>query len=140
MAKPQERERKWYLIDADGKTLGRLATEVATILRGKHKPDFTPNVDTGDHVVVINAEKVHLTGNKLQKKLYIWHSGYPGGLKSRNYADLLRRKPERAIEKAVWGMLMHNRLGRDIYRKLKVYRGPAHPHAAQNPEVWTVKG
>ena len=139
MAKPQEKDRKWYLIDANGKTLGRLASEVANILRGKYKPEFTPHVDVGDHVVVINAEKVHLTGKKLANKLYIWHSGYPGGLKQMNYADLLRTKPERAIEKAVWGMLMHNRLGRQIYRKLRVYRGPAHPHTAQQPEVWTIR-
>ncbi len=139
MAKPQEKDRKWYLIDADGKTLGRLASEVANILRGKYKPEFTPNVDVGDHVVVINAEKVHLTGKKLENKLYIWHSGYPGGLKQMSYADLLRTKPERAIEKAVWGMLMHNRLGRQIYRKLRVYRGAAHPHTAQQPEVWTIR-
>jgi len=139
MAKPQEKDRKWYLIDADGKTLGRLASEVANILRGKYKPEFTPNVDVGDHVVVINAEKVHLTGKKLENKLYIWHTGYPGGLKQMKYADLLRTKPERAIEKAVWGMLMHNRLGRQIYRKLRVYRGAAHPHTAQKPEVWTIR-
>jgi large subunit ribosomal protein L13 len=139
MAKPQEKDRKWYLIDADGKPLGRLASEVAIILRGKHKPEFTPHVDVGDHVVVINAAKVLLTGNKLENKLYIWHSRYPGGLKQMKYADLLRTKPERAIEKAVWGMLMHNRLGRKIYRKLRVYRGPEHPHAAQLPEAWTIR-
>jgi large subunit ribosomal protein L13 len=139
MAKPQEKDRKWYLIDADGKPLGRLASEVAVILRGKHKPEFTPHVDVGDHVVVINAEKVKLTGKKLENKFYIWHSRYPGGLKQMSYADLLRTKPERAIEHAVWGMVMHNRLGRQIYRKLRVYRGPAHPHAAQQPEVWTMK-
>jgi large subunit ribosomal protein L13 len=139
MAKPQEKDRKWYLIDADGKPLGRLASEVAVILRGKHKPEFTPHVDVGDHVVVINAEKVKLTGKKLENKLYITHSRYPGGLKQMSYADLLRTKPERAIEKAVWGMVMHNRLGRQIYRKLRVYRGPAHPHTAQQPEVWTMK-
>jgi large subunit ribosomal protein L13 len=139
MAKPQEKDRKWYLIDADGKPLGRLASEVAVILRGKHKPEFTPHVDVGDHVVVINAEKVKLTGKKLENKFYIWHSRYPGGLKQMSYADLLRTKPERAIEHAVWGMVMHNRLGRQIYRKLRVYRGSAHPHAAQQPEVWTMK-
>jgi large subunit ribosomal protein L13 len=139
MAKPQEKDRKWYLIDAEGKPLGRLASEVAIILRGKHKPEFTPHVDVGDHVVVINAEKVMLTGKKLENKLYITHSRYPGGLKQMKYADLLRTKPERAIEKAVWGMVMHNRLGRQIYRKLRVYRGPAHPHAAQQPEAWNIQ-
>ncbi len=138
MAKPQEKDRKWYLIDADGKALGRLASEVATILRGKHKPEFTPHVDVGDHVVVVNAEKVKLTGKKLENKIYITHSRYPGGLKQMSYADLLRTRPERAIEKAVWGMLMHNRLGRRIYRKLRVYRGPLHPHGAQLPEAWTM--
>lgn len=140
MAKPQEKDRKWYLVDADDKPLGRLASEVAAILRGKHKPEFTPHVDMGDHVVVINAEKVKLTGKKLENKFYIRHSLYPGGLKKVSYADLLRTRPERAIEKAVWGMLMHNRLGRQIYRKLRVYRGPVHPHTAQQPEAWNVRG
>lgn len=136
MAKPEEVQRKWYLIDAEDKTLGRLATEVARILRGKHKPTYTPHVDTGDHVIVINADKVKVTGNKFEDKLYYRHTGYPGGLKVTNFATLLRSKPEQVIEKAVWGMIPHNRLGRSVIKKLRVYRGPNHPHAAQNPEVW----
>ena len=140
MAKAQDIKRKWYIIDAADKTLGRLATEAAGILRGKHKPIFTPHVNTGDHVIIINAEKVHLTGNKLQKKEYIRHSRYPGGLKRMNYGVLLATKPEMAIEKAIRGMLPGNRLGDDMYRKLKVYKGPQHPHQAQQPEVWEIKG
>ncbi|MGB4503824.1 MAG: 50S ribosomal protein L13 [Syntrophaceticus sp.] len=136
MAKPEEVQRKWYLIDAEDKTLGRLATEVARILRGKHKPTYTPHVDTGDHVIVINADKVKVTGNKFEDKLYYRHTGYPGGLKVTNFATLFRSKPEQVIEKAVWGMIPHNRLGRSVIKKLRVYRGPNHPHAAQNPEVW----
>jgi len=139
MAKPGEVERKWYVIDAAGKPLGRLATEAARILRGKHKPIFTPHIDAGDHVVIINADKVKLTGRKLEKKLYIYHTRYPGGLKMIDYATLLRSRPERAIEKAVWGMIPHNRLGRRLFRKLRVYRGPAHPHSAQQPEVWEIR-
>ena len=140
MAKAQDVQRKWYIIDAADKTLGRLATEVATILRGKNKPIFTPHVDTGDFVIIINAEKVKLTGNKLNNKLYITHSRYPGGLKQMNYGTLLQKKPELAIEKAVKGMLPHNKLGAAIYTKLKVYRGPEHPHQAQQPEVWELRG
>ncbi|MGI9860736.1 50S ribosomal protein L13 [Moorella naiadis] len=139
MAKPQEVERKWYVINADGKTLGRVATEAARLLRGKHKPTFTPHVDTGDHVIIINAEKIRLTGNKLQKKQYIRYTGYPGGLKVMNYATLLKTFPERAIEKAVKGMIPHNSLGRKMVKKLKVYRGNNHPHTAQKPEVWEIK-
>ncbi|CEP68010.1 Ribosomal protein L13 [Moorella glycerini] len=139
MAKPHEVERKWYIIDAAGKTLGRVATEAARLLRGKHKPIFTPHVDCGDHVIVINAEKVRLTGKKLLQKKYIRHSGYPGGLKVINYAQLLKTFPERAIEKAVKGMIPHNRLGRQMVKKLKVYRGDSHPHTAQRPEVWEIK-
>lgn len=139
MAKPQEVERKWYVINADGKTLGRVATEAARLLRGKHKPTFTPHVDTGDHVIIINAEKVRLTGNKLQKKQYIRYTGYPGGLKVMNYATLLKTFPERAIEKAIKGMIPHNSLGRKMVKKLKVYRGDNHPHAAQKPDVWEIK-
>ncbi|MCG0277385.1 MAG: 50S ribosomal protein L13 [Thermanaeromonas sp.] len=139
MAKPHEIKRKWYIIDAAGKTLGRVAATAASILRGKHKPIFTPHVDTGDHVIVINAEKVRLTGKKLLKKEYITHSGYPGGLKRINYATLLQTHPERAIEKAVWGMLPHNRLGRKIFKKLRVYRGSVHPHEAQKPEIWPLE-
>ncbi|WP_227764178.1 50S ribosomal protein L13 [Zhaonella formicivorans] len=136
MAKPGEVARKWYVIDATDKTLGRLATEVARLLRGKHKPIFTPHVDTGDHVIVINAEKVRLTGNKLRDKLYVRHSRYPGGLKTMDYQTLLQKHPERAIEIAVKGMIPHNRLGRQVIKKLKVYRGAEHPHQAQKPEVW----
>jgi len=140
MAKAQDIKRKWYIIDAADKTLGRLATEAATILRGKHKPIFTPHVNTGDHVIIINAEKVRLTGNKLQQKEYIRHSRYPGGLKRMNYGTLLKTRPELAVEKAIKGMLPHNRLGDDMFRKLKVYKGPQHPHQAQQPEVWELKG
>ncbi|MCL6560587.1 MAG: 50S ribosomal protein L13 [Firmicutes bacterium] len=137
MAKAQDiKERKWYILDGDGKVLGRLAAEAARILRGKHKPDFTPHVDTGDHVIVINADKVVLTGNKLQNKNYIRHSNYPGGLKVVSYATLMKTRPELAVEKAIVGMLPHNRLGADMARKLKVYKGPDHPHQAQKPEVW----
>ena len=140
MAKAGEVQRKWYLIDADGKTLGRLATEVARILRGKHKAIYTPHVDTGDHVIVINAAKVKVTGKKYTDKLYYRHTGHPGGLKVTNLADLLRRRPEQVIEKAVWGMIPHNRLGRKVFKKLRVYPGPDHPHAAQKPEVWEISG
>lgn len=140
MAKPGEGECKWYVIDAAGKTLGRLATEVARILRGKHKPTFTPHVDTGDYVIVINAEKVRVTGKKFHEKLYAHHSGYPGGLKVTNYAKVFGSNPEKVIEKAVWGMLPHNRLGKQVYKKLRVYRGSDHPHAAQQPEAWKISG
>lgn len=140
MAKAQDIKRKWYIIDATDKTLGRLATEVAAILRGKHKPIFTPHVDTGDHVIVINAEKVHLTGKKMQQKELIRHTRYPGGLKRVVYGTLMKSRPEMIIEKAVKGMLPHNSLGADMYRKLKVYKGPQHPHQAQKPEVWELKG
>jgi large subunit ribosomal protein L13 len=133
-ARPADIDRKWYVVDAEGKTLGRLATEVAKVLRGKHKPIFTPHMDTGDFVIVVNAERIVLTGNKLRDKLYFRHSGYPGGLKVVNYERLMETFPERAIERAVKGMLPHNRLGRQLYRKLKVYRGPEHPHKAQRPE------
>lgn len=136
MAKPGLIEKKWYIVDAEGKALGRVASEVARLLRGKHKPTFTPHVDTGDFVIVINAEKVVLTGKKLEQKQYVRHSGYPGGLKTMSYQKLLQEKPELAIEKAVKGMLPHNRLGRAQGRKLKVYAGAEHPHAAQQPEVW----
>ncbi|MDR3270261.1 MAG: 50S ribosomal protein L13 [Peptococcaceae bacterium] len=137
-AKSSEIERQWFVIDAAGIPLGRLATEAARILRGKHKPIFTPNVDTGDHVIVINAEKTVLTGNKLKNKMYRHHSGYPGGLKETPYADIMKKFPERAVEHAIKGMLPHNRLGAQMYTKLKVYRGAEHPHAAQQPEVWTL--
>ncbi len=140
MAKPLEVERKWYVIDASGQTLGRLATEVATILRGKHKPIYTPHVDTGDYVIIINAEDIVLTGKKLDQKMYRRHSGYPGGLKEMTYRNLLNKRPEKAIEAAVKGMLPHNRLGRKMFAKLKVYKGSEHPHQAQQPEVRELKG
>jgi len=136
MAKPREIQRKWYILDAAGKPLGRLATEAARILRGKHKPIYTPHIDTGDHVIVINAEKVVLTGNKLKQKEYIRHSGYPGGLKRTKYEKLMQQKPEFVVEKAIKGMLPHNRLGSAMARKLRVYRGPDHKHQAQVPEIW----
>lgn len=138
-AKAAEVERKWYVIDAAGLPLGRVATEAARILRGKHKPIFTPNVDTGDHIIVINAEKVVLTGNKLNTKIYRRHSGYPGGLKEMTYKTLMQTHPVRAVEHAIKGMLPHNKLGAQMYTKLKVYRGAEHPHQAQKPEIWTVQ-
>jgi len=133
-AKPAAVRRAWYLIDAEGKTLGRLATEVASRLRGKHKPQYTPHIDTGDYMVVVNAEKVRVTGNKLQDKMYYRHTGYIGNLRSKNLADMLAEHPERVIEIAVKGMLPHNPLGRAMYRKLKVYAGPEHRHQAQQPQ------
>lgn len=138
MAKPGEIEKKWYILDAEGKVLGRLATEAAIILRGKHRPTFTPNVDTGDHVIIINADKIVLTGNKLQDKKYYRHSGYPGGIKAVNYATLMSKKPELVVRKAVVGMLPHNRLGDAMAKKLKVYAGKEHPHQAQLPEAWSL--
>ena len=135
MAKAGEVDRKWYVIDAAGKPLGRVATQVAAILRGKHKPTFTPNVDCGDYVIVINAKDVVLTGQKESQKKYHHHSGYPGGLKSTTYGDLKQRKPSFMFERTVKGMLPHNRLGRKMFGKLKVYDGAEHPHAAQQPIV-----
>ena len=135
MANEATVERKWFVVDADGKTLGRLAAEVAKILRGKHKPTFTPHVDTGDHVIIVNAAKVALTGNKLIQKTYFKHSGYPGGTTFTPAGKMLADKPERVLELAVRGMLPKNKLGRQMYRKLQVYRGAEHPHAAQSPEV-----
>ena len=132
-AKPLEVERKWYLIDAEGKTLGRLAVLVANMLRGKHKPQFTPHVDTGDFIVVINAEKVVVTGKKETDKIYYSHTGYPGGFKATAFKDLMAKNPCAVIEKAVKGMLPHNTLGQEQFNKLKVYAGPNHPHQAQNP-------
>ena len=134
-AKPHEVERKWYIVDAEGKKLGRLASEVASILRGKRKPIYTPHVDTGDFVIVINAEKIVLTGKKLEQKMYRHHSGHPGGLKEVPYKDLMAKKPEKAIELAVKGMLPKNSLGRQMYKKLKVYSGTEHNHQAQMPEM-----
>ena len=135
MAKKGSVERKWHLIDADGKTLGRLASRVALILRGKSKPIFTPHVDAGDFVVIVNAAKVALTGNKWKEKLYIHHSGYPGGLKSISAEKVLGKHPERLITMAVQGMLPKTKLGRKLIKKLKVYAGDAHPHQAQQPEA-----
>lgn len=134
-AKEADIKRKWYVVDADGKTLGRLATQIANVLRGKHKPIFTPHVDTGDHVIVVNAEKIHLTGDKVRQKTYYRHSGYPGGLKSETVKDVLARKPSAVVERAIKGMLPKTTLGKQIARKLNVYAGPTHPHQAQQPEV-----
>jgi large subunit ribosomal protein L13 len=133
-AKPDTIERRWYLVDAEGQTLGRLATRVADTLRGKRKPEYTPHVDTGDFVVVVNAAKVAVTGKKLEQKLYYRHSGYPGGLRARPLRDELERRPTEVIRKAVKGMLPRNRLARQQLTKLKVYPGPEHPHEAQKPE------
>ena len=133
--KESEIERKWFVVDADGQVLGRLATRIATILRGKHRPNFTPHLDVGDHVVVVNAEKVHLTGRKLQNKMYRWHTGYIGGLREISAGVMIKTHPDRMIEWAVQGMLPKNRLGRAMVKKLKVYRGPDHPHQAQQPEA-----
>ncbi len=135
MAKAEEVQRKWYVVDAEGKPLGRLASEVATVLRGKNKPTYTPHVDTGDFVIIINAEKVILTGNKLETKMYRHHSGWPGGLKEMNYKTFMAKSPEKVIELAVKGMLPHNSLGRAMFRKLKVYKGTEHEHQAQKPEI-----
>ena len=137
--KKDEIERKWWLIDADGKVLGRLATEVAVLLRGKGKPSFVNFLDIGDFVVVINAEKIKVTGRKLEQKKYYSHSGYPGGIKEKTLKDLMETNPEEVIRKAVWGMIPKNKLGRKVHKKLKVYRGPAHPHEAQNPEHYKLE-
>ncbi|MFM7634637.1 MAG: 50S ribosomal protein L13 [Cyanobacteriota bacterium] len=128
-------ERQWYLVDAENQTLGRLASEVASVLRGKNKPTFTPHLDTGDFVIVINADKIRVSGNKPTQKLYRRHSGRPGGMKTETFAHLQARIPERIVEKAIQGMLPHNALGRQLFRKLKVYKGSEHPHAAQQPQV-----
>lgn len=133
MAKPDQIDRKWYVVDAKGKTLGRLASEVAKILRGKHKPEYTPHIDTGDFVIVVNAEQVELTGKKLTDKIYYRHSGYPGGLKQVTAGELREKRPERMIEYAVKGMLPKGSLGRKQFKKLKVYAGSEHPHEAQQP-------
>jgi len=134
MAKAEDAERNWVLVDAEGKILGRMATEIAAILRGKTKPTYTPHADAGDFVVVINAEKVALTGRKWSQKMYYHHSGYPGGIKAISAEKLRQKRPEEIIRKAVWGMLPKNRLGRKLIKKLKVYAGPEHPHGAQKPE------
>ncbi|PTL38430.1 50S ribosomal protein L13 [Alkalicoccus saliphilus] len=140
MASPEQVERKWHVIDAEGKTLGRLSTEAASLLRGKHKPTFTPHIDTGDHVIIINAEKIHLTGNKLQDKYYYRHSRYPGSLKATSAGDMRAEKPERLLELSIKGMLPKGRLGRQTGKKLHVYAGSEHPHAAQKPEAYELRG
>lgn len=134
-AKPETVERDWFVIDAEDKTLGRLAVAVATRLRGKHKPEYTPHVDTGDYIVVVNAEKVAVTGKKATDKIYYSHSGYPGGIKDINFQDLIAKAPERVIQYAVKGMLPRGPLGREMFRKLKVYAGSQHPHTAQQPQT-----
>ncbi|GLP95812.1 50S ribosomal protein L13 [Paraferrimonas sedimenticola] len=134
-AKPESVKRDWYIVDAEGKTLGRLATEVARRLRGKHKPEYTPHVDTGDYIVVVNADKVTVTGNKAKGKMYYSHTGFPGGIKEISFEKLIEKKPEMIIEKAVKGMLPKGPLGRAMFRKLKVYAGAEHKHAAQQPQV-----
>lgn len=133
-AKEQDIKRNWYVVDAQGQTLGRLASRVATLLRGKHKPSYTPHVDCGDYVVVVNAEKIHVTGQKMSQKTYYRYSGYPGGIKQVTLRDQLKKFPDRVVESAVRGMLPKNRLGRRMFKKLKVYSGPNHPHQAQQPE------
>lgn len=137
MANPDKIERKWYVVDADGCTLGRLASEVAKILRGKNKPQFTPHIDTGDYVIIVNAEKIKVTGKKLSQKIYYHHSGYVGGMKETTLSEMLAKKPERVLELAVKGMLPKGPLGRKMYRKLFVYAGPEHKHEAQQPEALT---
>ena len=132
--KADEIQRDWVLVDANGQTLGRLVTQISTVLLGKHKPSFTPGVEMGDYVIVVNAAHIKVTGNKLDDKMYYRHTGYPGGIKSTNLRELLAKNPERVIEKAVWGMLPHNRLGRQMVKKLKIYAGLEHPHTAQQPE------
>lgn len=136
MAKPADIQRKWYVIDGEGKALGRVAAEAARILRGKHTPMYTPHVDTGDHVIVINADKVILTGKKLDQKMYTRHSGYPGGLTEIPYRKMMDKRPELMVERAIKGMLPHNRLGDQQFKKLKVHSGAEHGHQAQKPEVW----
>ncbi len=135
IAKPHEVERKWYVVDAEGKTLGRMASEVASVLRGKHKPTYTPHVDTGDYVIIINADKVVLTGKKLDQKMFRWHTGYVGHMKERTYRQMMDTKPQKVVFEAVKGMLPHNSLGRSMVKKLRVYAGTEHGHEAQVPEV-----
>lgn len=134
-ARAEDMEREWFLVNAEGKTLGRLAAEIARVLRGKHKPIYTPHLDCGDYVIVVNAEKVRVTGRKLDQKMYYRYTGYPGGIKSINLRDQLQKHPERVLQAAVRGMLPKNRLGRKMLRKLKVYAGDSHPHQAQQPKV-----
>ncbi|WP_054704998.1 50S ribosomal protein L13 [Shouchella patagoniensis] len=140
MAKPNEVERKWYVVDAEGQTLGRLSSEVASILRGKHKPTFTPHIDTGDHVIILNASKIQLTGNKLQDKIYYRHTNHPGGLKETKAHEMRANKPERMLELAIKGMLPKNTLGRKQGMKLHVYAGSEHNHQAQQPEAYELRG
>jgi large subunit ribosomal protein L13 len=132
--KADEIQRDWVVVDANDQTLGRLATQISTVMLGKHKPGFTPGVEMGDYVIVVNAAHIKVTGNKLEDKIYYRHTGYPGGLKSISLRDLLAKNPEQVIQKAVWGMLPHNRMGRHLMRKLRVFAGPDHPHEAQNPK------
>jgi len=139
MARPLEVERKWYVVDAEGKHLGRLAAEIAKILRGKNKVQYTPHVDVGDFVVVVNAERVVVTGKKAEQRVYRRHSGYPGGMKETSYERMLARKPTEILRKAVYGMMPKSRLARQQFRKLKIYAGPEHPHAAQDPQRLEVK-
>jgi large subunit ribosomal protein L13 len=138
VTKKQDVQREWFVVDAAGQTLGRLATEVARLLRGKHKPTYSPSVDVGDYVIVVNAGKIHVTGRKLDQKIYYRHTGYPGGLKEITLRSLLKKYPTRVIEHAVRGMLPKNRLGRQMFKKLKVYDSPDHPHAAQQPKPFEV--
>ena len=139
MARPLEVERKWFVVDAEGKHLGRLAAEIARILRGKHKPQYTPHVDVGDFVVVVNAERVVVTGKKAEQRVYRRHSGYPGGMKETSYSQMLARKPTEILRKAVYGMMPKTRLARQQFKKLKIYAGPEHPHAAQDPQTLEVR-
>jgi len=139
MARPLEVERKWYVVDAEGKHLGRLATEIVRVLRGKNKPQYTPHVDVGDFVVVVNADRVAVTGRKAQQRVYRRHSGYPGGMKETSYEQMLARKPTEVLRKAVYGMMPKTRLARKQFKKLKIYAGPEHPHLAQDPQTLEVK-
>ena len=140
VAKPSDRQRDWYVVDAQGLTLGRLATQIADVLRGKRKPTYTPHIDTGDFVIVVNAEKIAVTGNKRADKLYHRHSGYPGGLRTRTFEQMITRRPEEVIRIAVKGMMPRNRLARKQLTKLKVYAGPEHPHVAQKPQTLEIEG
>jgi large subunit ribosomal protein L13 len=139
MARPLEVERKWYIVDAEGKRLGRLATEIVRVLRGKNKPQYTPHVDVGDFVVVVNADRVAVTGRKAEQRVYRQHSGYPGGMKETSYEQMLARKPTEVLRKAVYGMMPKTRLARKQFKKLKIYAGPEHPHSAQDPQTLEVK-
>jgi len=139
MARPLEVERKWYVVDAEGKHLGRLATEIVRVLRGKNKPQYTPHVDVGDFVVVVNADRVVVTGRKAEQRVYRRHSGYPGGMKETSYEQMLARKPTEVLRKAVYGMMPKTRLARKQFKKLKIYAGPEHPHAAQDPQTLEVE-